>query len=246
MGYKEEVSKMSDVLVIAAHPDDETACGGLLLKVTNLGYKIKLLYVTNGQSGSFGEIKSNAKNADERAKELGRIRIKEVTEAAKILGDDNPIFLNEVDGCVENPTKLRNQIASAIRINKPKLLISPFVEDIHPDHVAVSLATREAIFTARTNVAGLEGEPYGVPNHIEMVLEPMSTNILYSLVIDISDVWDQKQSAIECHRTQLKSLEHYRKLDDLIAQKFAIKHGEIFKIRFVLFTNLLPFLNERV
>ena len=45
---------MSNVFVIAAHPDDEVlGCGGTLLKHINEGDKVYVLFVSEGVSGRF-------------------------------------------------------------------------------------------------------------------------------------------------------------------------------------------------
>ena len=39
------------ILVVAAHPDDEVlGCGGTLYKFSKLGYKINILFLSNGVS----------------------------------------------------------------------------------------------------------------------------------------------------------------------------------------------------
>ena len=45
---------MSNVFVIAAHPDDEVlGCGGTLLKHVDEGDKVYILFVTEGVSGRY-------------------------------------------------------------------------------------------------------------------------------------------------------------------------------------------------
>ena len=43
-----------DVLVINAHPDDETRCAGTLAKLTQKGYSLGLLDLTDGEPTNFG------------------------------------------------------------------------------------------------------------------------------------------------------------------------------------------------
>ena len=45
------ISKEKKVLVIAAHPDDEIlGCGGTLSKLNKLGYKINIIFMSDGVS----------------------------------------------------------------------------------------------------------------------------------------------------------------------------------------------------
>ena len=52
---------MNNVLVVAAHPDDEIlGCGGTLLKHISRGDKVYILYVSEGVTGRY-ENKSSKK-----------------------------------------------------------------------------------------------------------------------------------------------------------------------------------------
>ena len=42
--------KNKNILVVAAHPDDEVlGCGGTLIKYKNNGYKINIVFFTDGE-----------------------------------------------------------------------------------------------------------------------------------------------------------------------------------------------------
>ena len=44
-----------DILTIAAHPDDvEITCGGTVIKMTEAGYRVGILDLTAGESGTRG------------------------------------------------------------------------------------------------------------------------------------------------------------------------------------------------
>ena len=62
---------MSNVFVIAAHPDDEVlGCGGTLLKHVDEGDKVYILFVTDGVSGRYKkkEINKSLKETSKRKK----------------------------------------------------------------------------------------------------------------------------------------------------------------------------------
>jgi len=52
---KEKINTKVDILVFGAHPDDiELACSGTILKHLELGYKIGLIDLTQGELGTRG------------------------------------------------------------------------------------------------------------------------------------------------------------------------------------------------
>ncbi|MGH9435415.1 MAG: PIG-L family deacetylase, partial [Terriglobia bacterium] len=61
-----------DLLSITAHPDDtELTCGGTIIKMVQAGYKVGLLDLTAGESGTRGS---------------SGLRARESTRAARVMG----------------------------------------------------------------------------------------------------------------------------------------------------------------
>src|SRR5687768_4043800 len=61
-----------DALAIGAHPDDvELVCGGTLLKLASLGYKVGILDMARGEMGTRGSAEIRAREAEASARELG-------------------------------------------------------------------------------------------------------------------------------------------------------------------------------
>ncbi|RLA87963.1 MAG: hypothetical protein DRG20_06795 [Deltaproteobacteria bacterium] len=115
-----------NILVLAPHPDDEViGCGGTLYKHHLAGDKITVVYMTDGSKGaepkSWGE-------------ELAKKRKEEAKEAAKIIGIDELIFLNNPDGELTINKQTLNQIKLVLEKIKPDLVYLPFILERHPDH----------------------------------------------------------------------------------------------------------------
>ena len=56
--------KTIDVLAFGAHPDDvELGCGGTLFKLSQLGYKIGIIDLTEGEMGSRGNVEERYKES---------------------------------------------------------------------------------------------------------------------------------------------------------------------------------------
>lgn len=136
------------LLVIGAHPDDETlGNGGVLARYAAEGIETYVLTATRGEKGWFG-------TPDEYpgAYVLGAIREAELRAAAAELGVRNVTLLDYVDGELDqaNPAEVIAQIARHIRVVRPHVVIT-FAHDGlygHPDHIAISQFTTAAIVAA--------------------------------------------------------------------------------------------------
>src|SRR3954454_4469793 len=81
------------VLAIFAHPDDESlACGGTLARLADDGVRVVLLCASHGELGQ------SADPSISRGAELGRVRGRELEEAAKVLGISEVVLLDHPDG----------------------------------------------------------------------------------------------------------------------------------------------------
>ncbi len=121
---EQRVSKRLKVMVIAAHPDDaDLLTGGLTLKLTKRGHKVKYLAITNGNLGHY---KINPI-------ELAEIRRKEAERSAAILGAEYE-SLNIDDGYVFPNREQTEKLVRAIRQFDPDMIITHRPVDYHRDH----------------------------------------------------------------------------------------------------------------
>lgn len=123
------------VCIFAPHPDDEVlGCGGLLQQLAANGNPIVLIHVTNGtQSHPNSQIYSQ--------ESLNIIRPQESVKALEVLGiahQVTTIALDLIDGEVFAQQDQFNQKLSAI-IQPDDVLVTPFMQDGHPDHEATGL-----------------------------------------------------------------------------------------------------------
>jgi len=69
------------VLGIFAHPDDESlACGGTLARLADAGCRVVIVCASHGEAGSISD-PSLVPDGD-----LGRVRVRELSDAAAVLG----------------------------------------------------------------------------------------------------------------------------------------------------------------
>jgi LmbE family N-acetylglucosaminyl deacetylase len=141
---------MSDLslLAIFAHPDDESlGIGGLLARYAAEGVSTHLITATRGQRGWVGD---QAEYPGPDA--LGKLREGELESAAKTLGIQDVVFLDYMDGDVDqaHPHHIIPQLVTEIRRIKPQVVITfdPFGAYGHPDHIAISQFSMAAVVAA--------------------------------------------------------------------------------------------------
>jgi LmbE family N-acetylglucosaminyl deacetylase len=185
-----------NVLVFAAHPDDEIiGCGGLLCKLANQGSNISVAIVTGGSTGvspSFTHLK-----------DIASARKKESEISKSILGISQLTLLGHRTQEVTNDVETFHQFIKLIRQTKPDLVLTHSTHDKHRDHRVISDISREAVWKAWENIMTEElGPRHRVKEtwHYE-VLDPFQD---VDILIDISDVMDKKLEAIRAHHTQIE------------------------------------------
>lgn len=143
-----------DVLAIGAHPDDvEVGSGGVLIKLSRLGHRIGVIYLTRGEMGTGG---------------TAQIRNQEAKKAADIMGVQLLATLNFGDCKVMDNFKTRLQVARLIRKYRPKIVLAPFWEgghgkrQGHPDHLATGRIVMNAVNYAALKKMPLKEKPHQV------------------------------------------------------------------------------------
>jgi N-acetylglucosamine malate deacetylase 1 len=183
-----------DILAIGAHPDDvELSCSGTLINEIKNGKKAGIIDLTQGELGTRGTIES---------------RYEESARAAMILGVSVRENLKLKDGFFENNEDSKRKLITAIRSYQPDVIIGNALHDRHPDHGRAGKLIAEAAFLsglAKIETTGADGQvqekwrPAYVLHYIQdWYHEP-------DILIDISEVFDQRMKAIEAYRTQFFS-----------------------------------------
>lgn len=201
---------MLDVLAIAPHPDDaEISVGGTLLKCQEQGLKVGVLELTDGEPTPHGTTE---------------IRQNETAAAAKALKLDWRQNLGLPNRQLEHTLPARQALASVLRTTRPRIILAPYWDDAHPDHVVASELVDAARFWSkltRTDEPGqlpLDGDPYWPPRlyyywSIHLRIHPKP-----SFVVDISDAIDGKLAAVRCYESQVikgRGTDHPTLLDDI-------------------------------
>jgi len=178
-----------DILSIAAHPDDtELTCGGTVVKMAEAGYKVGVLDLTAGESGTRGN---------------ARLREREADRASQIMGIVHRANLGLPDAGIENLREYKLKIAQKIRDLRPRTVILPYWEGRHPDHYTTGRIGYEACFLAGLAKAPLDGRPHR-PHKIIYATQYVPS-VRPTFVVDITAQFEKKLKGILCYRSQFSA-----------------------------------------
>jgi N-acetylglucosamine malate deacetylase 1 len=180
-----------DILAIGVHPDDvELGCSGTLINEIKLGKKAGIVDLTQGELGTRGTIET---------------RYKEAANAAMIMGVHVRENLKMRDGFFKNDEEHQLKLITAIRKYQPSIIIGNVLHDRHPDHGRAGQLIADSCFLAglakietkdENGNAQQRWRPTYVLHYIQdWYHEP-------DLLIDISDVFEQRMKAVEAYTTQ--------------------------------------------
>jgi LmbE family N-acetylglucosaminyl deacetylase len=178
-------------LVLAPHPDDEIfGCGGALALLAQAGVTLRVIIATDGVTGT-----------DEEATLQARVRNDESISALGVVGVSGAVFWALPDRGVLFGEALVQRVIAAIKETDADLVFAPSLDELHPDHRAMALATLEA---ARRLQGGLRVALYEVS-------APLKPNLL----LDITSVIAAKRTAMQCFASQLKAQRYDEHIDAL-------------------------------
>ncbi|HZZ98077.1 MAG TPA: PIG-L family deacetylase [Jatrophihabitantaceae bacterium] len=134
------------VVVVAAHPDDESlGAGGLITAAAAAGARLRLIVATDGEA-------SHPRSPTHSPVQLAGIRRAELRRAAAALGPTlEPIFLGLPDSSLtDDHTRLVDRLAP--HLVDATVVVSPWTGDRHPDHEACATAVA-AVLAGRSGLA---------------------------------------------------------------------------------------------
>ena len=205
---------MSNVLVIAAHPDDEVlGCGGTIAKLAAEGKRVEILILGEGavaRDGSPGD-------------EVQRLQA-DACKAAKVLGAANVRFASLPDNRFDTVPLLDviKQIETVIAEGKPEIVFTQHGGDLNVDHQI----TFRAVMTA---VRPMEGRgiralyAYEVASSTEWAFQRFDPVFRPSYFVNIDGFLEQKILAMEAYGGEIRSAPHPRSPE--VLQAMAVTRG---------------------
>jgi LmbE family N-acetylglucosaminyl deacetylase len=196
-------SAVQSVLVVAAHPDDETlGAGGTIALHAAEGDEVVVVVITDGSASRADGLPPDA---------MARRRRREAEAAAEALGVDRLVCLGLPEGSWD-----AKHAARALRpfVDAAELVYAPSCVDYHPEHVAVARLAAE-LMKADQPVRVYE---LGVP----------LTPVLADCVADIGPVAARKARALAAYQTQRLTATPFERLARYRARLYGLDAAEVF------------------
>jgi LmbE family N-acetylglucosaminyl deacetylase len=190
------------VLVVAAHADDEAlGCGGTIARHVNEGDKVFLHVMTNGVG------------AREDLQEAIIQRQLATQKAASVLGIEKIFFSDFPDNAMDSVALLNIIKAIEITINdiKPEIIYTHFSNDLNIDHEV----THRALMTACRPIVGHPVKAiysFEVLSSSEWLMQEKN-NFQPNYIVDISEFFDKKITALKAYESELRVSPHSRSLN---------------------------------
>lgn len=140
----------ADVLLVVAHPDDETGVSAYLAQLLDQHKRVAAIYLTHGEAG-------HNSMGPERATSLGAVREMELRQATTNIGIDNVWFLDGRDTPSQdvlqslarwNHGTALEEVVRMVRFTRPEVILTwlPgfFIGENHGDHQASGVVATEA------------------------------------------------------------------------------------------------------
>lgn len=177
-----------DALAIGPHPDDvELFCGGIVARLVQLGHRVGVADLTRGERASHG-------TPEDRARETAA--------ASAVLGLAFRDNLGLPDTELATTTAQVTAVVALLRARRPELVLAPWPDDRHPDHVMAGKLVERALFLAGVRKYAPEAGERFVPRQV--LYYALRARITPSFVIDTSAAADIKLRAIACYASQVQ------------------------------------------
>lgn len=197
-----------NVLVVAAHPDDEVlGCGGTIARLTQAGVHVDVLIIADGEksrqkNNKLGEMDGlifNRQNAAERAR--------------SILGNRSVECLDYPDNALDTVSMLDIVKAIEIRVEKfnPSLVLTHHPGDVNIDHRIV----HEAVTVACRQIPGFSVKEllfFEVASSTEWRPVGKGINFEPNYFVDISSTIELKKRALLAYDREMREFPHPRSL----------------------------------
>ncbi len=174
-----------DVIAVGPHPDDiEIGCGGTLINLVDAGYKVGMVDLTEAMLSTRGDRES---------------RFDESNDALKIIGAAKRFQMGFFEGSLaSNPGNIYELVA-LVRRTRPYVVLAPYWDDRHPDHVDASRLVQTACFWSGVSRYGDSQTPHR-PHRLVYYFIHREGPV--SFVVDISADFDRKLQAVRAYHSQ--------------------------------------------
>lgn len=197
-----------DILVVAAHPDDEVlGCGGTIARHSSAGDRVNILIVAEGAT-------SRDDGTTENVTALGL----DALNAAKVLGAQPPRLLGLPDNRLDSIDRLTiiKHVESYIDEVQPNTIYTHHGGDLNIDHRLV----HEAVITACRPMPGSCVRrifSFESPSSTEWASTAIGPTFKPVHFVDISPVQNLKNKALRSYESEIRAFPHVRSIEAIEA-----------------------------
>tara|TARA_A100001015_G_scaffold207572_1_gene232148 strand:+ start:2559 stop:3236 length:678 start_codon:yes stop_codon:yes gene_type:complete len=215
------------ILVIAAHPDDETiGCGGAIIKHKCDGDEVNILTLTDGVGSRLGAEDNDLKVRNDAAK-----------SAIDVLGANWIGAGNFSDNNMDSVPILEiiKFIESFKKNFYPDIIYTHSPSDLNIDHTITAKATLTA-FRPEPQEKYSEIRFFEIASSTDFTLKQLNDRFEPNLFINIKDFIDKKIEALKCYEIEMRDYPHsrsYEKIKSLAEYRGAqsgLEYAEAFEI----------------
>jgi len=185
-----------NVLIIAAHPDDEVLGMGGTIKKLSKKNEVHLCVVTEGASAQYTK------------KNMSKIRKESCIKSGKILGISTFDFLEFNDMKLDSVPSLEinQKLEKIIKKIKPEIVYTTPKNDLHKDHQIVFESTLIATRPHSSKVKNIFS--YEIPGVVKKPFFP-------TVYEDISKEISFKIKAFKCYKSEIEKFPHPRSIQSI-------------------------------
>ncbi len=193
-----------DILVVAPHPDDaEISVGGIMAVSLQQNLRVGVVELTSGEPTPHGSVET---------------RRRETERSTEILGLTWRGNLELPNRSLQANLEARRKLAEVFRTVRPQIIVAPYWQDAHPDHVAASSLCDDARFWSKLSRSDMAGDPFWPPLLLHYFSIHLRIHPAPSIVMDISSQIETKMAAVSAYESQLitgRSQEFPTAIDDI-------------------------------
>lgn len=196
-----------NVLVVAAHPDDEIlGCGGTIVRHIKLGNQVCILILGEGLSSRFRNRESVKK------KEFYSLK-KQAKKAANILGVREVFFLDFPDNSFDSVPilKIIKEIERVKKAVRPSIIYTHHYGDLNIDHCIAYRAVLTACRPVKDETVR-EIYSFEIPSSTEWSGPDKETYFIPDRFVDISKTIETKIKALSCYKNEIRTYPHPRSM----------------------------------
>ena len=200
---------VNQVLVVAAHPDDEVlGCGGAIARHADSGDQVQVLIVAEGSTSRQQE-RDRAQVRDELS-----ALAKAAQTAGSILGAAGVELLDLPDNRLDSLDRLDlvKRIEQCVQCHQPGCVYVHHAGDVNVDHRRL----HEAVVTACRPSPGHVVKrllSFEVASSTEWQVPGSAPAFQPNWFVDISTQWERKREALEAYASEMRSWPHARSLE---------------------------------